>query len=101
LLYRSLGKSPADSYRLLFSKDDGQTSLIREAIQGSWVLGTEKFKEMAERKSGCHVAPLPRGGDRKVRDLKGEWLCDQSLAKVSPIFKKDRADVAIESSSSI
>lgn len=74
-LYKTLAATPAGraaAYRRLFEKErPGDLALIRQSIQGNWVLGNDNFRQKMARKTGREDAgPRPRGGDRRSRKFK-------------------------------
>jgi putative transposase len=77
-LYRSLGATQEErqeAYRDLFDRAVSQDdlNLIRQSIQGSWVLGNDNFRARMERKTKLSARPKARGGDRRSEKfLKGE-----------------------------
>jgi putative transposase len=73
--YKRLGKTikkPCEVYRTLFNVEIPQHTIeeIREATNKSWVLGSDYFKEMIEKKINRPMNPRGRGGDRKPRTYK-------------------------------
>jgi putative transposase len=71
-LYKRLGKTTdkqSEAYRALFDVDVPQRTIeeIREATNKSWVLGSDYFKEIIEKKINRPMNPRGRGGDRKSK----------------------------------
>jgi putative transposase len=70
-LYRALGRSGPqrqDAYRDLFrtSLDPDFIHSLREATNGGWALGNDRFKRQIAKAMGRRVAPLPRGRPAKA-----------------------------------
>jgi len=71
-LYLGLGSNAKDRcevYKGLFSShlESGELSLIRDATNKSWVLGSSKFKERVQALTARQTQPKGRGGDRKSK----------------------------------
>jgi len=69
-LYRLLGptvEKRREAYEDLFNRTISQDDLdlIRQSIQGSWVLGNDNFRSRMERKTKLSAQPKARGGDRR------------------------------------
>lgn len=69
-LYRGLGRNDAErqgAYRDLFrdALDGGFVDALRQATNGGWALGDERFKREIARALGRRVSPHPRGRPRK------------------------------------
>ena len=65
-LYRALGGTAAErqkEYRLRFRKpSDGEfVSELRQATNGGWPVGSDRFKREIAKALKCRVAPLPAG----------------------------------------
>jgi len=68
--YLSLGNNDLErqvAYKLLFKDQISDVKLkkIRDAINKTWVLGSNKFKKQIELQTGRSAVPLTHGGDRK------------------------------------
>jgi len=75
LEYHALGLTPEDrqkSYQALFQRSLDKPTLdkIREATNKSWVLGDNRFKDVAEQQLARRVRPIAKGGDRKSRSYR-------------------------------
>jgi putative transposase len=72
LLLDSDATKRQSAYRALFkTRISGKTlEEIRESTNKSWVLGSDKFKDQIERKTGRVTSPRARGGDRKSEKFK-------------------------------
>jgi len=71
-LYQALGsdeQARQRAYRALFkaSTDEKDLREIRETINKSWVLGSERFKSDVELLLQRQAAPRPRGGDHRPK----------------------------------
>ncbi len=69
-LYAGLAKTDKTRqkrYRALFENEIPEYALeeIRESLNRAWVLGSGRFKQQIEKKTGRRASPLARGGDRK------------------------------------
>ena len=69
-LYRALGRSAAArqaAYRALFREalDAELIDALRDATQGGWALGDERFQRKIARAAGRRAAPLPLGRPAK------------------------------------
>ncbi len=69
-IYTGLAKTDKTRYKryqALFEHDIPDYTLeeIRESLNRAWVLGSDRFKQQIEKKTGRRATPLPRGGDRK------------------------------------
>jgi putative transposase len=69
-LYKKLGlsdKQRQKTYQGLFNShiDEKTLSDIRESTNKSWVLGSENFKALIEKKLERSCSPKPKGGDRR------------------------------------
>jgi putative transposase len=60
-------KTRQKRYLALFEKELSDYTLeeIRNSVNRSWVLGSQKFKNQVELETGRRVDPSQRGGDRK------------------------------------
>ena len=72
-VYLQLGSdrvSRSVAYRALFENAIGANTLaaIREATNGDWVIGNERFRNEIETLLHRQAAPTARGGDRKSDD---------------------------------
>lgn len=68
--YLRLGATPAkrqQAYRALFKGRMAEKDIqeIQACTNKAWVLGSDKFKQQIEKKTGQQTKPMGRGGDRK------------------------------------
>lgn len=73
--YQALGadkEARRTAYQALFKHHIPEYSLkqIREALQKTWVLGDNRFKQQIEKQLGRSLTVLPHGGDRKSERFK-------------------------------
>ena len=78
-LYRSLGRTQAErqkSYRALFAKPLGQDFIhdLREATNGGWAMGGERFKAQIAAALKRRAAPLPPGPKPKSAKDKRQMI---------------------------
>jgi len=65
-LYRAPGRSPArrqEDYRLRFRarEDEEFVGELRQATNGGWPVGNDRFKRETAKALKCRVTPLPPG----------------------------------------
>ena len=68
--YLSLGKTDEErqeAYRSLFEHEIPDYTLkeIRQAVNKTWILGDNKFRQQMEAQTGQYISQLSHGGDRK------------------------------------
>ncbi|WP_444996836.1 transposase [Aliikangiella sp. IMCC44359] len=65
-------KTRQKRYLALFEKTLSEYTLeeIRQSVNRAWVLGSSKFKQQIEKKTGRQAEPRQRGGDRKSESFK-------------------------------
>ena len=85
--YLSLGKNDEErqeTYRSLFEHEipDYTLTEIREAINKTWILGDNRFRQQIEAQTGRYISQLPHGGDRKSKKYK--------IDKHSQLFKQNQ-----------
>ncbi len=78
-LYTGLAKTDKTRrkrYRALLEDEIAEYTLeeIRESLNRAWVLGSGRFKQQIEKKTGRRAAPLSRGGDRKSEKYRAKAL---------------------------
>jgi putative transposase len=76
-LYSQLGQDEARrraAYRALFENGIGTETLttIREATNGDWAIGNERFRNEIEALLQRRAGPGSRGGDRKSAAFRGK-----------------------------
>jgi putative transposase len=69
-IYEGLAKTEATRqkrYAALFEHEIPDYTLeeIRDSLNRAWVLGSRRFKQQIEKKTGRQASPMARGGDRK------------------------------------
>lgn len=74
-IYKEMGSTDDErrrAYRALFDREvtDKQLEEIRQAANSEWVLGSDRFKALIEKKLARRASPLSRGGDRKSPSFK-------------------------------
>ncbi len=72
-LYWSLGNTPFERQRAYTELceqplDDRESNRLLQATLKGWVLGSDSYREWADKAANRRVSPLPRGRPRKVRD---------------------------------
>ncbi len=84
-LYRMLGRSTRErekAYRELFRENLEAEFLdrLREATNGGWALGDDRFKRQIAKAAGRRAAPLPKGRPPKTKKKKRRMKDKPGLA---------------------